>query len=180
MQECGLNIIWVTQDFGDKNAFLKEIYQRLYDLALQELLAENRNSSLFNRYAVYKTTFRLECYLTRTKSQKYRVALSKLRLCANDLRINKGIRNHWGLQDRICELCNQGQVEDEHHFLMKCTFYADLRENILPQFNGHHDSLYSFNRLMSSLTNEDLMYRVGKYSYLAMERRKLHYHNTME
>ena len=178
LQECGVNGVWLTQNVGNRHRFLSEIYQRLFDIAVNNCLAENMNSVLYQRYASYKSTFNFEPYLKNTLNKKYRIALSKLRLCANNLRVNSGIRQHLQIGQRLCNLCETGNIEDEHHFVLKYTFYSELREQLLPEYIKH-DSIYYFNRLMSSTENADLMYRLGKFIYLSMEKRKMHYLNIV-
>jgi hypothetical protein len=34
-------------------------------------------------------------------------------------------------EDRICKVCQSGEVETEHHFLTSCEAYSSLRENLL-------------------------------------------------
>ena len=57
--------------------------------------------------------------------------ISKLRCSDHVLEIEKG-RHKKGntrtlIQERICTLCNNGEVEDEEHFLLKCGIYKSLR-----------------------------------------------------
>ena len=32
--------------------------------------------------------------------------------------------------NRFCQICNNGEVEDEQHFLMRCDVYNDLRQSL--------------------------------------------------
>ncbi len=41
------------------------------------------------------------------------------------LRIETGRYENIALNDRICQLCDCGNVEDEIHFLMSCTLMGD-------------------------------------------------------
>ena len=49
------------------------------------------------------------------------------------LRIETGRFQRHGLipaSERLCKLCNNGEVEDEFHFLIRCPLYKSLRENL--------------------------------------------------
>jgi hypothetical protein len=37
-------------------------------------------------------------------------------------------------EDRVCKVCQSGEVETEHHFLTSCEAYSSLRENVLNYF----------------------------------------------
>ena len=42
------------------------------------------------------------------------------------------------LNERLCLLCNQNSIEDEHHFLLLCPVYNAKRDNLcklIPSFN---------------------------------------------
>ena len=42
------------------------------------------------------------------------------------------------LNERLCLLCNQNSIEDEHHFLLLCPVYNAERDNLcklIPSFN---------------------------------------------
>ena len=40
---------------------------------------------------------------------------------------------------RICTLCSLNEVEDELHFMLKCTFYADLRAKLFSSVSEIYD-----------------------------------------
>ena len=40
------------------------------------------------------------------------------------------------INDRVCPLCNTGEVEDEVHFLLVCPLYDSLREQFLPEVSS--------------------------------------------
>ena len=53
--------------------------------------------------------------------------MSSIMCGSSTLEIEKG--HHLGIpqHERHCTLCNNGQVEDEIHFTLKCPMYDDLR-----------------------------------------------------
>ena len=81
--------------------------------------------------------------------RKYFVAFSRSR-CHN-LRIESERHNNTELVKRICTLCNLYSIEDEFHFLMKCTAYTDLfNKFIAPHISVFLCSYENFVKLMQS------------------------------
>ena len=46
--------------------------------------------------------------------------------------IEQGRKNNIPRQDRICQICNTGELETEMHFMLRCPVLADIRQNFLP------------------------------------------------
>jgi len=83
-------------------------------------------------YRTFKTKLVLENYLLSEKEKQGRYLLTKLRVGTNKLRIETG---RWKrpvekLHERICTQCQNGEVEDEKHFLLRCNRYQQLREEL--------------------------------------------------
>ena len=58
------------------------------------------------------------------------------------------------VHERICKMCNSGAVEDEVHFILDCSLYDDLRDEIfnhlrpvLTDFDDY-DKLHKFYDIM--------------------------------
>ena len=81
-------------------------------------------------YAKIKQHFVMENYLTHIPNQNYRKALARLRTSSHTLKIETGryTRPKTPPEDRICPHCNSHAVEDEQHFLIKCSLYAEERK----------------------------------------------------
>ena len=69
-----------------------------------------------------------------------RSSLTKLRFGACKLQINLGRRHRplpFPVEDRICDFrmstTNTRSVEDEHHFIMQCPLYHNLRSVLLSE-----------------------------------------------
>ena len=59
-----------------------------------------------------------------------RKQISKFRLGMLQLRIETGRYFRIAAEDRICQTCNAGQVEDETHFLIYCNTYRQNRQQL--------------------------------------------------
>ena len=84
-------------------------------------------------YRKFKSVFGSEDYLSLTNS-KYRKALTRLRISAHTLAVERGryTRPPTQLQDRTCPHCPD-KVEDEIHFLLKCPKYKEDRQVTLQE-----------------------------------------------
>ena len=86
-------------------------------------------------YAQFKHVIKFEPYLNMVKNIKHRIMLTKFRLSAHDLEIEKGRYNNKSIkaEERYCKFCKSNNnliVEDEFHFLMICPLYQ-LNRNLM-------------------------------------------------
>ena len=90
----------------------------------------NRNSKL-RTYCTIKGNFRCEDYLD-TLQFNYRRQFTKLRLSAHKLHVETGrhTRPITPVNDRKCNECATGEIEDEYHVIMKCNKYANKRQEL--------------------------------------------------
>ena len=53
--------------------------------------------------------------------------MAKLRCGVLPIKIETGRFVNLALEDRICEVCNLNEIEDELHFICKCELYNETR-----------------------------------------------------
>ena len=116
-------------------------------------------------------------YLQVVSNFKHRKALSKLRVSDHKPNIEVGRHTELYLSDRICTSCNV-DIEDEKHFLLKCTVYvyANLRKTLfddivtdLPYFQ-EATTMTQFKIL--SNPRERVAVHVARFVYIAFKLRK--------
>ena len=90
-----------------------------------------------------------------------RKVISRIR-CSN-LAIEKGRHKNpkTPRQERLCTICNDQEVEDEEHFLLKCTAYSHLRE--------HHDMDFEN---VPEILNMDNQHQLAKFLIASFELRQ--------
>ncbi len=81
-----------------------------------------RNSKL-RTYKTFKSNLKLESYLTQNLCFEKRQALCKFRCSDHTLLIEVGRHKGLAVEERKCEMCTLGLVEDEVHFLITCPAY---------------------------------------------------------
>ena len=177
--ECGLPGVWEANQVDDKCQFLKYVLNQLSDLERNLCLQANDASDKFNAYAQFKRQVSYEPYLDNVRNVKYKKYLAKLRLHSLGLKKELSFHRNTLIQQPVCECCDRNEIEDECRFVLKCPLYDDLRESLIPIFYVMNSSEYTFALMMAQTENTELMYRLGKYVYLADGIRKQHLMQTV-
>ena len=88
-------------------------------------------------YIQFKTSFVSEDYLS-IKNELHRKAMSKLRISAHTLQIERGryTTPPTPVEKRTCQHCPENQVEDEYHFLITCNKFSTARANLYSTIDG--------------------------------------------
>ena len=76
-------------------------------------------------------------------------------------------------EQRICQFCKLNEVEDEMHFLFRCTAYTDIRNTFMSKINTYIDSTKS-NILDNIICSQSAsaLYCFVKYINKCFEKRK--------
>jgi hypothetical protein len=92
-----------------------------------------------------------------TASVLQRRVLTKFRIIAHNLEIEKGRYIGVKTKDIICKLCNT-RVEDETHFLLQCPVLENKRTHIIDNItnvNINFNNLPNKSKLISLMSSED-------------------------
>ena len=95
-------------------------------------------------------------YIDICKLKPDRSLLSKFRLSAHSLAIEKGRYSNIERQNRVCLSCDTGEVENEYHFFSTCPHYISLRKTFLQKINIKIVNSNILLRHMSLLFNSSL------------------------
>ena len=148
---------------------LPHIIQRIGDITLQEQRSKVRESEklLFFKTLTAESYARAQ-YVDCIKNKPERSILAKLRLSAHNLYIEKGRHLKIPKDERYCNICNSGKVEDENHFLWQCQKYDSERKIFTEKMSMHVKRLHIFDDMSKSvfLLNSDscnILKQVSKY-----------------
>ena len=61
--------------------------------------------------------------------------MAQIRCGILPIRLETGRFCRLPVDNRLCELCNLGKVEDEFHFMMECSLYQGERERLFNALN---------------------------------------------
>ena len=166
----GFGNFWTQQNFLLNNSNL--IRQRIYDNFVQEWHDGINNSPKLNPlYCKIKNELKLESYLLNIKSKSLRAYITKFRISAHELNIEKGRYVNIPRENRKCNCCNMNVLENEYHFLLCCPLYYDLRTKYLPRKYCHWAN---FNKLCNILCSESphLQIKLASYLYMSFQHRR--------
>ena len=172
LDNTGFSDIWLQHDIIDLSSFYTVFKQRLLDQFIQSWYASISNSQSLELYRHFKTNFCYESYLDEVPS-KFRIAFSKFRMASHQLRIVTGRygNNRIERNQRLCNICNSGEIEDEYHFLIICDAYKDIRVKYLKKYYYTKPSVMKFVQLVNS-NKTTVVYKLCKFLYEAFECRK--------
>lgn len=129
----------------------------------KEKILKEPKMRLYNKI---KSKFIMEEYLN-LNNDKHRIAITKLRISAHSLAIEKGryTRPPMPVNDRICNNCKK--VEDEIHFLIECKNFDNKRNNFFKNIITNCPNFVNLeneNKLIYLLTaGIDLIKLVGQF-----------------
>ena len=169
LNTLGLMYIFEGNFVHENNVFFI-IKSRFNDVYQQNMLSRIKNTTRGALYKYLVDNFTIQYYLQKSLNPTYRKYLSKFRLSAHSLNIEKGRYNNTNRRDRICTLCNSSDIEDEFHFILKCPIYNDLRVNYIKNYYYRRPSVFKLVQLLS-VNNVKIINNLGKYLYLASNRR---------
>jgi hypothetical protein len=83
-------------------------------------------------YQTFKDKLKLESYLLSEKEKTGRYLLTSIRTGTNKLRIETGRwkKRKEKVEERVCIQCGSGEIEDEKHFILHCSRYGTLRNEM--------------------------------------------------
>ena len=118
------------------------VFNREKDIFHQDAFSQTQQTSKLKAFTMVKTDIGIEEYLTEIKNVSDRTSLSKLRLSNHCLMIEKGRHEGTEPNKRFCPFC-PSQIEDEYHFLVKCSMYIHLRNNLFTEIKNAMPDFYS-------------------------------------
>ncbi|CAB3993421.1 Hypothetical predicted protein [Paramuricea clavata] len=134
------------------------------------------NSSKLTFYSTFKTDHNLENYLVFIKDPHKRRCLSRLRVSNHDLQIEIGRYQNIPREERLCKICNSGEVENETHLLLSCKAYEQSRANLRSSLeNASSDEINLNSQTLSAdlmkSTDSEIITKLSKFVYSCFKQR---------
>jgi len=115
LYECNLGHVWESQHLsGSKSTLLSFVEHMLKTNYIAIWKNDVYISPKCIIYRIFKTQHDLESYLCNLP-EKYANCLVNYRMCNNRLLIETGIWVGLERNQRVCNLCNNGDIGDEFH-----------------------------------------------------------------
>ena len=86
-----------------------------------------QHSKKLEFYSTFKNNFAPSIYLDITRKNCNRKTLVKRRIGNHKLGIETGRYDNTPRCERLCSLCDMNEIEDEIHFLFRCSKYSTIR-----------------------------------------------------
>ena len=131
-------------------------------MILQEWHINLNNNRVLIVYKELKSCFEFEKYLENVTSRKLRIAFAKMRTCSHSLNIHTGRYTRLDRSLRLCQLCDIAEVEDEFHFIFKCTCYDQLRDRYIKRYYRNRPNMCKLIELFNT-QNQSEVYLLCKY-----------------
>ena len=129
-------------------------------------------------YKLFKKHVETERYVTANLSKYERSLMAKLRSGTLQLAIETGRFRNIEIENRLCILCNQNQVENEIHFLCFCPFYHDLRQKLYRELTIDPKSFENNNDLFVEVMCSEKIYCLCSFIVNAWGKRKDFIYNS--
>ena len=165
----GFSQEWQTQKVEDNAAFLKNCRERLSYMDRKQFSMDVLNSPRLQFYAHMKLELRLSDYWNCELPFCMKSNFCRLLCSGHSLTIETGRRINIPRHERVCNLCNLGEVEDEVHFILKCPTLQQLRVNYIPP---EYWSMPGWNTVLSLIINPVHLESLIKYCFYASKRRE--------
>jgi hypothetical protein len=123
---------------------LSMYYERLWLDKLNRICAINGNGmNKLRTYRKFKKKFATESYVMIV-NRKQRQAFAKFRCGVAPIRIETGRYVGESVDERVCKICNNGEVEDEEHCLIRCSAYDEVRVSLFSAANDINQEFHTY------------------------------------
>ncbi len=128
------------------NVVLYEMYELKWWAALNRPEAIRGNGpNKLRTYRSFKQSYEVESHLKNIMPYKYHSTFSKFRCGVAPIHIETGRYENLAEEQRLCILCNKGEVESEQHTMMKCTFYTNEQADLFALATQQNNMFLSLN-----------------------------------
>ena len=150
---------------GVNKSFLNIFKIRIKDSFWQSINAEIESLSINRLYRHLNVNS--NDYLFSLPNNHLRSNITRLRLSSHVLNVERGRWKKIVYADRKCNICDD--IEDEYHFVVRCTRFHNLRIKYLPKSLYTNPSMLKFTQFLNS---KDLnkMKRLGIFLYQAFNK----------
>ena len=148
---------------------INHCYKMILDNEATEWNSSRYSKPKLRLYNMFKSDLVQEPYINMNVSKYKRSLFAQLRAGILPLHIETGRFVDTNLNDRVCQICGNGEIEDEIHFITSCSAYNDLRDTLYtqaadnnPEFKDY-DMLDSFVYLMNNMQKPTMHFVCNAY-----------------
>ena len=119
---------------------------------MQKCFHDIENSGRCRMYKEIKQTYKMESYLKCNIRRSLRIYFARFRLSSHRFLIERvcWMKPKIELPNRISTLCNDKDIQDEYHIVIKCVHFLTLRIKCINKYYYVIPSMYKFQQLMNT------------------------------
>lgn len=158
LENYGYGYLWEIQDsIIDGNSLIPCFKQRVIDCFLQEWRSDIGSKPVLLVYKHIKENFEYEPYLDLLNISQ-RLFITRMRTSAHCLRIEtlRNGNNRIDREFRLCQICENGEIEDEYHFMLKCARYRVIRKRYINAYFTLRPSMFKLIELLRSVNHKTM------------------------
>ena len=115
--------------------------QRLQELYILTWSTNVNKKPKLRTFVQLKLSYKTEAYVKLNLERNQRSILGQLRTGTLPLHIETGRFENKRVEERVCRICNNGEVETECHFVFHCSYYDDARNDFFSKCNSDMTNL---------------------------------------
>ena len=135
----------IFTDLGLENIFLNKTEcnietckKLLFEKFEKECIETINIKPKLRQYKLFKMDVQPTDYV-KFMSKYDRSLLAKFRCGILQLKVETGRFNNTKLEERLCDVCDLREIEDEYHFLCICTLYSQERQTLFNKVNNKYN-----------------------------------------
>lgn len=128
-QKAGIENLIANTKRTSLNKRVNSTLQKGYQQFFKHSVKQDLHSGKLTVYNHIQTEYKIQDYLMHTNNIEHRKTITKLRTSSHKLEIETGRIKNMPRDKRICQICKTA-VEDELHFIMKCPYIQNDRDNL--------------------------------------------------
>ena len=125
--------------------FLNHAKDKLMMEHCAQWLNNVNNKPKLHIYAQFKNQYNTAKYCNLNLKRSQRSLIAKLCLGILPIRVETGRYNNTIRKERICLICNNGNIEDEYHVMFYCEIYKASRSTLLTYASQIEKDFITFN-----------------------------------
>ena len=127
-------------------------------------------------YKRFKFTNECDPYVFRVSNRAHRSIMAQLRSGVLPLKVETGRFTQIPLEFRLCIFCNSNDIEDETHFIFKCSLYNDIRRRFFDKLEQFHPSWTDLNldQKLLLLMSKEFVKDTAEFVYQCFMTRRKH------
>ena len=164
----GFSYEWSNQQVENQTAFIREFKSRLFSLEKIQFTNSILTSPRLQFYGHIKLELNISKYWESELPFCMRAQFCRLLCSGHNLAIELERRLDIPRSERTCMLCGSNDVEDEVHFILKCSSLQNLREKYIPL---EYRVMPGWNSALSLIINPENTDNLLKYCFHAFKLR---------